>query len=422
MSNVEVENNNIGLEIENANPRYQKAMKILELDEPVKEIEVGKYAVKAQDGYGLYKVEDTGEWKCNCPDYIKRGGACKHILAVRYFLEVQRDTLDGLHTEKIPISYKQAWSAYNQAQVMEGELFEKLLRELCDTIPEPEQHMGRPVIPMADQLFCAVMKSYTMMSSRRAHTFLRNAEEHGNLEHAPHFNQVSKTLLKRKMTPILQQLIKESARPLASLETDFAIDSSGFSTSKFSAYHGMKHGVKKQHDWIKAHICTGVLTNIVTNVVITDGNGADAPQFKKLLLGTSEDFNIGEVSADKAYSSRANHNAVYEAGGEALIPFKSNAKARAGRSSAWKKAYYYFQLNREEFEARYHKRSNVETTFGAIKAKFGEHLKSKKWVAQGNELLCKILAYNITVLIHEMYVSGIWSDFFIIKTNEINEV
>lgn len=50
----------------------------------------------------------------------------------------------------------------------------------------------------------------------------------------------------------------------------------------------------------------------------------------------------------------------------------------------------------------YYKRSNVESTFGAIKQKFGENLKSKKPVSQKNELLCKILAYNITVLIHEM--------------------
>ena len=36
------------------------------------------------------------------------------------------------------------------------------------------------------------------------------------------------------------------------------------------------------------------------------------------------------------------------------------------------------------------------------KKKFGESVKSKNRVAQENELLCKIIAYNITVLIHEM--------------------
>ena len=83
----------------------------------------------------------------------------------------------------------------------------------------------------------------------------------------------------------------------------------------------------------------------------------------------------------------------------------------------WKKAYLFFQLHREKFDAHYHKRSNVESTFGAIKQKFGETLKSKKTTAQVNELLCKIIAYNITVLIHEMFESNIVPDFLTPKEN-----
>ena len=85
------------LEFENDNPRFQKALKILELDDPIHEVKDGIYTVKAQGGYGLYKVEDTGEWKCNCPDYVTRGGACKHILATRYYLEVKRDEINTLN-------------------------------------------------------------------------------------------------------------------------------------------------------------------------------------------------------------------------------------------------------------------------------------------------------------------------------------
>jgi len=59
-------------------------------------------------------------------------------------------------------------------------------------------------------------------------------------------------------------------------------------------------------------------------------------------------------------------------------------------------------MNKDEFLDHYHKRSNAEATFAAIKKKFGESIKSKNRVAQENELLCKIIAYNITVLIHEM--------------------
>lgn len=69
--------------------------------------------------------------------------------------------------------------------------------------------------------------------------------------------------------------------------------------------------------------------------------------------------------------------------------------------------YHYFQLNRYEFLKHYHKRSNIESTNAEIKRKFGEILKSKNRIAQENELLAKIIAYNLTVVIHEMYENEI---------------
>ena len=141
------------------------------------------------------------------------------------------------------------------------------------------------------------------------------------------------------------------------------------------------------------------------------GEAGDSPEFDGLVRNTAGHFVINEVSADKAYSSRNNHETVKDVGGTAFIPFKSNATGKAKGSLIWSKAYHFFQLNRDEFLNHFHKRSNAETTFGAIKAKFGEVLKSKKFPAQVNELLCKIIAYNITVLIHEMFESGIVPEF-----------
>ena len=61
--------------------------------------------------------------------------------------------------------------------------------------------------------------------------------------------------------------------------------------------------------------------------------------------------------------------------------------------------------------AHYHKRSNVESTFSAVKRKFGDSLRSKTKAAMVNEL-CKFLAYNLTVLIHEQEELGISPHFF----------
>jgi transposase len=67
--------------------------------------------------------------------------------------------------------------------------------------------------------------------------------------------------------------------------------------------------------------------------------------------------------------------------------------------------------NREGFNSRYHRRSNVEAVFSALKRKFGENIRSKNPVAQVNEVLCKLVAYNLTVVVHEMFENGIAPSF-----------
>ena len=49
----------------------------------------------------------------------------------------------------------------------------------------------------------------------------------------------------------------------------------------------------------------------------------------------------------------------------------------------------------------------METTFGMIKRKFGDAVRSKAATAMVNEALYKILCRNLVVLIHEMYELGI---------------
>jgi transposase len=66
-----------------------------------------------------------------------------------------------------------------------------------------------------------------------------------------------------------------------------------------------------------------------------------------------------------------------------------------------------FTLREDEFLASYHRRSNVESAFSAIKRKFGGGVRSKAFTAQVNEVLCKILCHNLTVLVHAMHELGI---------------
>lgn len=397
--------------------REERGKAIADKNGQIKRIDDNVFKVKSQSKYGYYEVKSTGEgMTCTCPDYIKRGGACKHIIATRFYLEVHKDTPNGAVTEKVHLTHAQAWEAYNKAQMEEIKIFDALLKDLVELIPEPEQTTGRPRIPLKESLFCAIQKVYSQLSSRRAHSLFQNAVTKGQIEHAPHFNVPSKIFNDPEITPILHELVTLSSLPVAELESDFAVDSTGFRTTTFGAYYGDKYGKKREHHWLKAHIATGVKTNIVTGITITHDNSGDSPQFKPLVEKTAEHFTVHEVSADGAYSSRDNLDVVGDIGGTAYIPFKKTATGRSHGSVLWKKMYHYFQLNRDEFMDHYHKRSNIEATNAAIKRKFGETLKSKNPTAQVNELLAKIVAYNLTVVIHEMYENGIEPSFLHIKS------
>lgn len=116
-------------------------------------------------------------------------------------------------------------------------------------------------------------------------------------------------------------------------------------------------------------------------------------------------FDVREVSADLGYSSEANLQHIVDAGAAPLIPFKRNATP--ARGGLWEKCFHYFNFRRDEFLARYHRRSNVESVFSMMKAKFGDGVRSKTDVAMKNEVLCKILCHNICCLISAIYELGV---------------
>jgi len=377
------------------------------------------WVVPSQAGAGKYYVRPDQETPtCTCPDHQEWGHKCKHIFAVQ--IVIQRELFpDGIEktTRTVTVTetverktYAQDWTNYNKAQVNEKKEFLSLLRELCDQVKESAVPVpagrGRPRIPMSDAIFMACFKVYSTVSGRRFMTDLDEARQDGFIERTPHFNSIFNALESEELTPILVALILAAAEPLKEIESDFAVDSTGFTSCRFHKWFDHKYGKERQeHDWVKAHAMIGTRTNVVTAVEIHERNTNDSTMLRPLLETTTKTFAMKELSADKIYSTVDNFEAIAATGIEAYIPFRKSTTGRSG--GAFAKAYHFFMYHREEFKTHYHKRSNVESTFAMMKAKFGDSVRSKTDTAMKNEVLCKVLCHNICCLISAMYELGL---------------
>jgi transposase len=379
------------------------------------------------DGRGPHLPGQPGRAQtCTCPDHQEAGHKCKHLYAVEFTMK-REVASDGTVTETKSITftekktYKQDWPAYNHAQSIEKDRLQELLFDLCQGIdnamrPGP----GRKPHTKRDSVFSMVFKVYCQFSSRRFSSDLRAAHRAGHLSRKFEGAKVAHFMENPDYAAVLKQLIVWSSLPLRAVETDFAIDSSGFSTSKFERWFDHKYGVTRNRcQWVKVHLCSGVKTNVVTAIRILDKDAGDSPQFAPLVKETAKEFTIGEVSADKAYASVENFETVAECGGTGFIAFKNNATGRSG--GLFEKMFHFFQFKRDEYLAHYHKRSNVESTFSMMKRKHGDAIRSLTDAAMTNEVLCKVLCHNLCVLIQEEAELGIRPQFSDAKAEQRRE-
>jgi transposase len=316
---------------------------------------------------------------------------------------------------RLPIEpkYSQNWHKYNLAKTNEKFMFIELLNDLTKIIKEPEYKFGRSPHLIKDLVFCCGLKLYSNYSGRKAMSEYRTSMFAGYISKVPHFNSLKDFLNCPATYDLLSKLLTLTAIPLKKLEDQYSIDSSGFGSYTEERWNRVKWGKKVNYrNYLKGHVLIGTKTNIICEAEVTPGNFSDVRQAPNLILKASKNFNIKEFSGDKAYSSRLIHRILYSLQAMPYIPFKHNAREPDEHSTEiWDKCFLMFRDNKDEWEKHYHKRSNVETTFSMIKRRFGEHLLSKNYNAQRNELMMKFICHNIACLIQEIFERKIEVDF-----------
>jgi transposase len=375
----------------------------------------GLWTVPSQSKVGrVYRVfYDGKECSCTCKDFAQRDDVCKHIYAVRFFINGQVLSEDQEEEKRKRPNYPQDWPKYHAARRDEYPKFRILLADLVKDLENFKMGDGggRPRVLAPDLLFAMALKVYLGFPAGRLHGALVDAQETGFIKDVPSRNTILSHFGERFMTGVLTELIEATALPMRSIETHFAADASGFTTSRFVRWLDQKYGqVAKEHVWAKAHIMVGVKTHIITAVKVLGSGSSESKVFPELLDRTARRFFLLKLSADGAYSTKAIVESIASEGAEPLIPFDSNATGAGG--GIWEKAFHFFQYHREEFLRHYHQRSNVEAAFWMTKSKFWDSVRSRKPVQVRNEVLMKFLCHNICCVIQAMYELGIEPTFW----------
>ena len=374
---------------------------------------------------------------CSCDDTFR---TCKHIVALQIRLHGNRKTRivpalafrptastiehplpASTSNNRMPVQEDPPappeqltdWQAYNRAQTNEGWLFPQLLHALCALVPEPAgQATGRPKTPVRDLLFGEVYREYSGLSSRRCHTGIKEVAEDGYISKAYGYNVGADFLNQPETTDLLRALITESARPLQGIERTFAVDSTGFATSRYARWHDEKYGSQKSgRTYVKTHIFVGVKSHIITAAAASVEPIADIRMLPTLLKETRRaQFTVKELAADNAYLSEPMLEWMDELGIDFWSPFRANAKFHYD-NSLWDKHLATFLLNQDLFAEHYHQRSQAESAIWMTKSKYGPDVRGKTPTSQANGVLCKLLANNLYALIQSIYALGLEPEF-----------
>lgn len=328
--------------------------------------------------------------------------------------------------KKLPGYKARNWNKYNSSKMQEKRLFYDLTYELAQLIPEPIHENGRPPVPIKDLFFSLGLKLYSNYSGRKICSDLEHARHLNYISASPHFNTMHDFLKCPATYDLLKKMLTISAMPLKELEDHFSMDASGFGSYGSESWRRVKYPDKyhKKTNWrtfLKGHILIGTRTNVICSCEVTNAKVGDATMAPSLLQQVNGNFLIGEVSADKAYSSHRILQIIKSMDAMPFVAFRENTNPNQHSPEIWIKTYKYFQDNKEYFLKKYHLRSNVETTFSMVKMRLGEFLKCKNFESQRNELMMKFICHNICCLITQIFLNKIKIDFKKCEASFVNK-
>lgn len=211
-----------------------------------------------------------------------------------------------------------------------------------------------------------------------------------HLKRVPHFTTLIR--FSKKLSPVLvRKLLILSCRLTKPKNLKLGVDATGLTIREPSRYYTIRSGIDVQRrKFMQITACALLDEQLISSFRLKRFSSIRNIDFIPVV---NESANLGKiefVSADKGYDAEKHYEFVIETLGSKLyIPVK---KQRAGYKT---RGFWRKRMQKQFDDKKYHQRSKIETIFSVIKRKFGSSLQSKKYYSQRNELMQRVLAYNL---------------------------
>lgn len=308
----------------------------------------------------------------------------------------KKDTTPSKKKDKYRI---RNWRQYNQSLVNRGSItfwFDEAAIAKWYSI-ERSNKPGRPVTYSDDAIRCGlVVKAVFRTTLRALQGFIGSIIKILGLDLVcPHYSVFS------RRARGLQIPVRRLLKPGEKLNVVF--DSTGLKVFGEGEWKVRKHGYSKRRTWRKMHVGMCVDSGQVVVSAITSNNVSDEEAMVHM-MGELEGVPLGDVLGDGAYDTVDCREAIYDLGGNPVIPPDKNAKeqkreqipALNGRDEAIRRIQELGEEGRSLWkkEVGYHRRSRVETLMFRYKTILGACLTARRGWTQATEVSIKLDALN----------------------------
>lgn len=291
------------------------------------------------------------------------------------------------------------WKQYNESLVNRGSItfwFDEaaINKWHCS---EKSGKPGRPDTYSDDAIRCGLMiKAVFRIALRALQGFIKSLITILGLDlSCPHYSVFC------RRAKDLQIPLRKLLKPGEKLNVIF--DSTGVKVYGEGEWKVRKHGYSKRRTWRKVHVGMCADSGQVVVSGMTSNNVSDDETMIHM-MGTLEGVPLGDVLGDGAYDTTDCRGAIYDLGGNPIIPPDKTAKVQKRcplpclktRDQAIQRIEEIGEEGRAQWkkEVNYHRRSLVETFVYRYKTILGDRLASRKQWTQATEVSIKIDVLN----------------------------